>query len=240
MHVCSESVILSMEELGPPAKHTDLRRKTFFILLVGILFAYWLSAPPNLAAGPVFFDDFNAENGGNPLRNYTGFANWDVTRGTVDLIGDGLVEDLFDAYPGNGLYVDLDGSTFAAGRLESKTTFLLTAPLYLLEFDLGGTTQTGDNVVTVSLGTLFTETFSLPNISGFGSTPFTRITRAIPVASPTSGKLVFDHAGGDNYGLILDNVSLSAVPEPSSFVLVASCLALLVALRLRRLGLRRS
>lgn len=41
--------------------------------------------------------------------NYTGFINWDVT-GTVDLIGDGGAP-LYDILPGNGLYVDMCGSS---------------------------------------------------------------------------------------------------------------------------------
>lgn len=38
--------------------------------------------------------------------NYTGFVKWDVTRGRVDLIG----HSFWDIYPGNGLYVDLQGT----------------------------------------------------------------------------------------------------------------------------------
>jgi len=216
-------------------KRTDVQGTTRVIFFMLAAFALFL-LPQNTAAATIFVDDFNFENSGDPLRNYTGFANWNVTRGTVDLIGDGVTEDLFDAYPGNGLYVDLDGSTFAAGRFESKTLFPLTAPAYILQFDLGGTTQTGDNEVTVSLGTVYSELFTLPNIPGFGATPFTRITRVIQIATPTSGRIVFDHAGGDNYGLILDNVSLTAVPEPSSFLLVAGSLLLLGALRRQRFG----
>ncbi len=221
-----------------------METKTISSSAVVALAAFLFALPAELPAGSIFFDDFNSENGGVPTINYTGFANWDVTRGRVDLIGPGL----FDAYPGNGLYVDLDGSTVGgdqaiAGRLESKTVFPLAAPVYVLEFDLGGTTQTEDNIVTVSLGSVFSETFTLPNIPGLGTTPFTHITRTISIASPTSGRLVFDHAGGDNYGLILDNVRLSAVPEPGSAILVGSCLLLLGLWKLRsrrRLALQRA
>ena len=37
----------------------------------------------------IFEDNFDSENGGNYQLNYSGFANWDVTDGTVDLIGEG-------------------------------------------------------------------------------------------------------------------------------------------------------
>jgi hypothetical protein len=38
--------------------------------------------------------------------------------------------------------------------------------------------------------------------------PFECITRDINVISPTTAKLVFDHSGGDNFGILIDNVKL--------------------------------
>lgn len=52
--------------------------------------------------------------------NYDGFINWDVTAGHVDLIGDGGAP-LYDILPGNGLYVDMCGSSAAwLGELTIK------------------------------------------------------------------------------------------------------------------------
>ncbi len=144
-------------------------------------------------------DNFNTENGGIERLNYDGFANWNVTRGSVDLIG-----SFFDPFPGNGLYVDLDGSTFNAGRLESKITFTLDPGEYVLKFDLGGSTRGDVNTVVVALGGVFSEEFTLAS-----NDPLTTITRNIPVSTPTSGNLSFDHSGSDNIGLILDNVKLT-------------------------------
>lgn len=62
---------------------------------------------------------FGSENGGTPQLNYYGFANFNVSQGSVDLIGNGY----FDAYPGNGLYVDLAGSTNQYGALTTKTIY---------------------------------------------------------------------------------------------------------------------
>ena len=91
-------------------------------------------------------DNFNTENGGVGALNYTGFANWDVNGGgTVDLIGNSS----FDFYPGNGLYVDLDGSSSNAGVLTTKSLF---APgNYALSFKLGGSQRGTPESVTVSL-----------------------------------------------------------------------------------------
>jgi hypothetical protein len=135
--------------------------------------------------------------------NFAGFRDFDVTRGTVDLIGNGF----FATFPGHGFVVDLDGSTSSAGKLESKTTFNLQPGDYQLSFDLAGPSQTSPNTVAVSLGNVFSETFSR-NIND----PFLTFTRTIHVASATSGKLIFDHSGpGDNFGLLLDNVKLTSL-----------------------------
>ena len=149
-------------------------------------------------------DNFDAENGGMGAVNYTAFVNWNVVRGSVDLFGNGF----FDFLPGNGLYVELDGNTLHAGKLETKTTFTLDAGLYELQFDVGnndtfGTSTTLQNTVMVSLGTVYSESLSLNTLA-----PFSHFKRFIVVTAPTSGTLSFDHAGGDNVGLQLDNVRL--------------------------------
>jgi subtilisin-like proprotein convertase family protein len=65
-------------------------------------------------------DQYVAEASGN----YTGFANWDVTEGSVDLCGNGL----WDFLPGNGLYVDMLGTSSPQnGKITSKSTFNLEA-----------------------------------------------------------------------------------------------------------------
>lgn len=53
--------------------------------------------------------------------SFTNFTNWDVTDGTVDLIGLGL----YDYLPGNGLYVDMAG--ISPGTLRSKVSFNFVA-----------------------------------------------------------------------------------------------------------------
>lgn len=156
-------------------------------------------------ADVLLFDDFNSENGGVKQLNYTAFANWDVTDGTVDLA--------VEVFEGDGLYVDLDGSTNDAGRMESKTTFPLQPGFYGLSFLLAGSQRGDFNTVTVSLGDAYSETFALAS-----SVPWTSVKRTIIVATAMDAKLVFDHAGGDTYGILLDNVSL--VPEPSTLVLL--------------------
>lgn len=150
-------------------------------------------------------DDFNGENDGNFLANHTDFANWIVTRGSVDLQ---IAEGFF--YVGHGTAVDLDGTTGVAGRLESRVAFNLSPGTYELTFWLGNTASDGQtNTMTVSLGAVFHETFSRTDNTGG---QFQVVTRQFTVTSPTTASLAFDHDGGDFFGLLIDDVLLRKLP----------------------------
>jgi len=147
-------------------------------------------------------DSFDMENNGKGALNYNSFSKWIVKDGTVDLIGNGF----YDFVPGRGLYVDLDGSTNKAGLLETRQVFQLDPGQYILSFDLAGSQRGDTNTVTVKLGNVFSE-----NITFASNEPMRTIKRTINVSSPTSGTLSFKNSGGDNYGLLLDNVRLERV-----------------------------
>lgn len=71
--------------------------------------------------------------------NYTGFSNWNVVGGFVDLQGNCF----YDYLPSNGLYVDLISGTQPSGadngKLVSKTTFSIeSGHTYRLSVDLAG------------------------------------------------------------------------------------------------------
>ncbi len=158
-------------------------------------------------------DNFDSENGGSGALNYNGFVNWDVTDGTVDLIGNGF----FDFFPGNGLYLDMDGSSANAGTLQSKLVFdFNTGDTITLMFDILGQNPgfTSDNVMTVSLGSLLSETFDVSNTG--------TIIRTIDVTTDITTNLIFDHAGGDFGGLILDNVKLENTPVPEPLTILGA------------------
>src|ERR1035437_3141838 len=92
-----------------------------------------------VAASTIFTDNFNNENSGNYLLNDYSLVNWTVTAGSVDLIGQGSPWDFFKT---NGLYLDMDGSTNAAGTIKSTQINFLPGT-YNLTFDLAGN-QRGD------------------------------------------------------------------------------------------------
>ena len=176
-------------------------------------------------AAPILQDNFNSENGGVGALNYTGFANWTVSNGTVDLIGN----KYFDFYPGNGLYVDLDGSTHKAGLLSSNIIFAPGA--YSVSFNLGDSYYNNPNYnypantvhITMGMGD-----FNV-NIIRNSSNNLDLFTYTFTIFQ--AGALTFQNDGNDNVGAILDNVTVSAIPEPISLLLFGLGLVGLAGIR---------
>jgi hypothetical protein len=178
---------------------------------LGVVAALILFSIPTAKAAIVFAENFESES---LALNYNSFNQFNVTNGTVDLIGNGF----YDFYPSQGRYVDLDGSTNNAGVLATANSF--AAGTYTLNFLLGGSTRGDDNTVRVSLGD-FVREITLTSNAGLTNQGFTFTTT-------TAGNLSFENFGGDNLGLILDNITVdsatptqtAAVPEPSTWAML--------------------
>jgi hypothetical protein len=194
-----------------------------FGLIAGLVFLVIVAVTPSQAAY-IFEDDFDAGNSGVGVLNYTGFAKWTVSGGTVDLIGNGY----FDFYPGNGLYVDLDGSTGQAGTM--STNMIFSAGTYEIEFDLGNSPYGNPNEVVISLGFGSWST-NVTRTPGDGLDEYSFI-----VTTNQAGPLTFRNLGGDNIGAILDCVEVTAVPIPGAVWLLGSGLLGLLGLKRRILG----
>lgn len=165
-----------------------------------------LAFTTHLQAEPVqiFFDSFDEEDPGQNrlVRDYNFFNKWYVSDGTVDLFSQGA-NNRFCA--GNaGKCVDLDGGP-SSGTLTSKEKLFLSAGVYELSFNLSGSQASSgsDDTATVSVGNLYLEAFTKA-----AGEPFEPITRELIVDKPTVANIKFQHTGGDDIGLVLDNVSL--------------------------------
>jgi len=191
--------------------------------------ALFLAAPAG--ALTIFSDTFDTEpgsgDGGSEQSglNYTGFANWTVSSGTVDLISHddyapaaGEIECLGST----GKCVDLDGGTNNAGVMTS-TSILLAPGLYELSFELAG--------VASSFGQ---SAASVPNVVDFSVTgtalvgqatrnhgdAYSTVSGQFTLLAPTSVQIVIANQGGDNFGAMLDQASLELIPEPGTAALL--------------------
>lgn len=199
--------------------------KKIIIIAIAVIGLFLVSS--DSFASVIFSDNFNLENGGAGVLNYNTFTKWVVSDGTVDLIGNGF----YDLFPGNGLYVDLDGSTGNAGVMTTRNTITLVPGAYELSFYLGGNHRTNvpDSVIVKSNIGSYNETFVIAR-----NDPLTKFTRNFNITSPINANLSFENLGGDNQGAILDKVELAAVPEPTTLALLGFGLAGLLKVRKRR------
>jgi hypothetical protein len=200
------------------------RRLRLTAAIVAFLGAAALSMPASAAV--IFSDNFDTENAGVGELNYDDFANWTVSDGTVDLIGNGF----FDFFPTSGLYVDLDGSTPNDAGVFTLD-FVLGPGSYVLTFDLAGSQRGDTNTVEVRFDGALLAGGSITYAS---AVPQTTTSIAFTVLAP--GLISFENVAGpgDNIGLILDNVSIATVPEPGSLLLIGCALSALGLARRRR------
>jgi hypothetical protein len=190
---------------------------------------FFLSSNAPVHATVVFSDDFDAEPGagqgasGGSAIGYTGFAQWTVSDGSVDLIAQGDFapdpsEIMCDG--GVGKCVDLDGNTNNGGLLTS-ISIALAPGLYEFSYALSGTASsfsfggaTAPNVVDVAIGGFYADSHTLNK-----GDPFQIFGGQFSVASATTVSITFEDPGGDNFGAMLDSVRLTLVPEPGTAVL---------------------
>jgi hypothetical protein len=197
--------------------------KKAMLFLVALLFSVTASAAS-------LYDDFESESNTGSILNYNSFANWDVTNGTVDLKKTG--EYGITCYDGSSYCVDLDGSTLNAGVLTSKEAFV--AGYYEVSFAFSGN-QRGNYINgSTNQSDEFTVEFTdgvnivLQDVISFsqGWSVYTGYFLLSDLAN-----IQFSVTGGDNQGVVLDNVSISAVPVPAAAFLFAPALLGLFGLR---------
>ena len=158
-------------------------------------------------------DNFEEDIQGGALTMTTNFTV--VNNGDIDLLDAGYF-GLDSASYGN--VVDLDGSRNLAADLATKETF---APgTYHLSFDLAGSQRGDENAVLVTLGT-YSASFDRKSADPFSTETATVTLLASSALSFTNYDPNDPTNLGDNVGDLLDNVSVQAVPEPSTVAALA-------------------
>lgn len=182
-----------------------------------------LSAP---AAAAIFVDDFD-DYSTTSQEHWDGSGRWTTALG-VDLVKSG--DYSLTCAGAAGSCIDLSGTS--AGFM--TTTLDLAAGTYLLSFDYTGN-QLGAQYPTanfqVTAGSLDMTIGPLASTSAI----FTTYTGLFSVGSSGPVALTFRQlAGGDPFrGSILDNVVISAVPEPATWAMMLTGLGV-VGMTLRR------
>ena len=177
------------------------------------------------AASPIFSDDFNSYVADQLNWVPPALSGWTVSpNGTVDLIGVGGVLDFI---PGNGSYVDLDGTTSSSGLLSNNVN-LIGGTTYTLSFDLAGSHRESAETVNVNFGST-NASYSLNSAD-----PFSTLTLNFTPGSNGSYSFSYLNVGGDNVGALLDNVSVSPVPEPEIYAMLLAGLGLMGVMSRRR------
>ncbi|HLL26528.1 MAG TPA: PEPxxWA-CTERM sorting domain-containing protein [Xanthobacteraceae bacterium] len=191
-----------------------MKPRSLFFALPFLASLAW--AHPSSAA-VLFSDGFNSTPQG---LNQTAFNKWNVTAGSVDVIGTGF----FDFYPGNGNYVDLDGTSTSLGTLTTKQSF--AAGTYDVSFNLSAYTYQGQYPLEKTLVSIGSWSQLITPSVDSSFTPGAPMQSFSFKVTTNGGPLVFQAINpinpgqGTNVGNILDNVQVAAVPEPATWIMM--------------------
>jgi choice-of-anchor C domain-containing protein len=152
-------------------------------------------------------------------------SNWTVGAGNVDLVG-----SLWTAASGVNS-VDLNGSK--KGEIH-QTLNTVVGQTYQLSFELAGNFQGGAAIknLSVNIGPNGLYSFDTTGKSAGSMGWTTYSTTFVAVSNATTLSFASNTSGA--YGPALDNVSVSAVPEPESFAMLLAGLGMMGVIARRR------
>lgn len=185
----------------------------------------------------VFSEDFDTQaTSSGTVLNFTGFNQFSVTSGTVDLL----------LSPGFGITctigcVDLDGSNInlSPGTLTSDIINFVAGVNYELSYSISGNQRNSNTdpdtvLVGINNSVLANASHTLNFDDGFMT-----FASLFSVVADTTGSIVFAHQGQTDFqGIVLDSVKIendvAAIPLPAALPLLAGGLGLLGLLGRRK------
>jgi hypothetical protein len=193
--------------------------------LLSLPFALALAASA-MPAAILFQDDFNSSLGATTFN--ADIPNWTESNGSIDYLKSG--DFAITCLGGSGGCLDMDGTTSDGGDLTSASFNLVAGLTYQVSYYFSGNQRgSAADSMTVSFGGVTNTHTAIAS-----SAPFTQFFINVTPLANTTTQLVFSHAGGDNFGLVLDDVVVAeGVPEPSSAVLLGLGVTALALVRRR-------
>jgi hypothetical protein len=160
-------------------------------------------------------------------------SSFSVVNGNVDVIGTG---GLFNFYPDNGNYIDLNGDT--AGSIRSVDTFNFNAgDVVSLSFNYGANAGGAANprFARVLLGTYLDDVFSDFNNN---AVPGVFKSKSYNFTVATAGSAQLDFLSLSTIptanGVIIDDVLLNVTSVPEPFTIVGTLVGGTAAIRMRK------
>jgi choice-of-anchor C domain-containing protein len=185
------------------------------VLIVAAALAIGAGSQASAGVVVVFTDNFtNAASTFTTFSNGQTFGNWTVTGASVDLIG-----GYWQAPPTGGGSVDLDGN--APGGISVTSSLALAAGSYVLNFYLSGNPDglpTAKDLQVVVGGTTADFSYTI------GANSRDNMLYALETVSfTTAGATSLSFTSQDSnspYGPVIGGVSISSVPEPSTWAMM--------------------
>jgi choice-of-anchor C domain-containing protein len=160
--------------------------------------------------------EFNSPFGGATFTDESdgsSFGGWNVTSGTVDLIGND-----WQAPEAGGGSVDLDG--LSPGEISQ--TIATGTGKYTLSFDLSGNPDGAPTVKTLAVlvgNVVKTFTYTIGG-NTHANMMYTPETLTFNASGPTTLTFASLDQAGSDFGPVIGDVNVSAVPEPASWALM--------------------
>ena len=206
-----------------------MKIKNILIAAVALVASQTAVASPNLIVN----GGFESSTFSGPFTTYsagsTSLSGWTIKTGSIDLIN-----TYWQNASGSNYSIDLSGNEDGVISQELNTTVNQT---YSVSFSLAGNPDDPDvneKIKFLQVG-LSNGPFYTFDTTGQTKTNMGWVTKSFEfIATDTTSKLFFASAQDSAFGPALDNVSVTAVPEPETYAMFLAGITLMAGIARRR------